>query len=227
MRSEFPRILLIVRMPVNDRDSTGTIRNLLMEWPKDRLAQIYSTDIAVSQPFCSRQYKLGENDRLWGSLFMLIKKSNLGLAVRPVPRFHAISSGDRQHYQSVKYQMRVSRYLRDLGIWELLFKPMISDQLESWIRSFNPDMIYFPGSDLSYMRLCLEIHNRFQLPICLHFVDDWVEKLYASSPLASLMRLIIQREFFRLVRTSSSRFALGKRWQRNTCPGMASSSNQS
>lgn len=205
-----PRILIICRTPVNTFDSTGTIRMMFRNWGDAEIAQIYSTQMDIPVRFCQREYCFGAGDRRFGWLFHFVKRSPLAASVRfagsgLLRRESDSTSGSRALLS------KLGKKLIDSGLWELIFLPKPSRALLQWVREFDPEVIYFRGTDMSYTRLALKLHKTFGTPLCVHMVDDWTPTLYNTSPVRSLMQWFIEVVVREICEVAQWRFALGER----------------
>ena len=101
------------------------------------------------------------------------------------------------------------RLLLDSGLWELLFPTVLSPELVHWVADFQPDVIYATVTDLGYMRLASLLHDRFDLPICLH-INNWPNTLYRDSCFGRLMFPWSGGRFERLLAKSAICLTIGK-----------------
>ncbi|HLP16813.1 MAG TPA: hypothetical protein VK470_11175, partial [Bacteroidota bacterium] len=177
---KYPRVLIVYHSCINKTDvSCVSLRNWFAEWPKDRLAQIYSGNDLGGEHFCGHTFQLGEAERRFSRVFFKLKASPLGAANRPT----MLGNGDGAAHDGKKrrkelFRKNLSMIAINSGIWELMFPPVISPQLERWITEFKPDIVYSQGYDLSFAWLASWILRRFTLPGCFHAVDDWPRFLY-------------------------------------------------
>lgn len=201
--NHFPRILIVAKTKINEIDSLGaSLRNWFMDWPRENLGQIFSANPANSNDFCSHNYCLSAKDRRFGYMFAYLKKSSLGVYATP-NRVESATNSSFLHNALYRIKYKTSRFLTNSGVWELLFKPQISTLLAQWITDFNPDVMYVQGHDLTFMRLPLEIKSRFSTPICFQVSDDWVNHLYAKSPVSFILTKIVRTCFLELAKESA------------------------
>lgn len=156
----FPRILIVNVEPLHGSSATGlTALSLLKDWPKDKLAQIYTHPIPPDVQFCERTVRVGcQLDRPPFVLFLPRAQARPGDAARITER----ASG------------RI-RQLCSLG------QGRLRQDLLDWIEAFAPDAIYTMLYDLDIMTMIVEIARSFGIPVIPHFMDDWPLTLSSRS----------------------------------------------
>ncbi|MGE5314208.1 MAG: glycosyltransferase [Acidobacteriota bacterium] len=208
---KYPKVLIVYHSCINKHDaSCMSLRNWFADWPKERLAQIYSGNEQGTERFCGRTFRLGEGERRFSRMFFKLKGSPLGAANRPLLLDKGGATFDAKLRRREALRQNVSMMAINSGIWELMFPPIISQPLENWISDFNPDIVYSQGYDLSFAWLAVWILQRFRLPGCFHAVDDWPRFLYSNSIFSSLMRRYVESAAQNLLKSASVRFAIGE-----------------
>jgi glycosyltransferase involved in cell wall biosynthesis len=101
----------------------------------------------------------------------------------------------------------ISNILLESGLWELIFKPVLSEGLIKWVENFKPEVIYCQGYDLTFSWLPLMLSRKFNLPICFQTTDDWPDYLYKTSIVSFLIRPIVHKAVKELIVSSSCRLA--------------------
>ena len=56
---------------------------------------------------------------------------------------------------------------------------------EKYLKGFNPDVIYTCGASVSVMKIALKLSRKYNIPIVLHFMDDWAHYLQNESIIGS------------------------------------------
>src|SRR4030042_2960693 len=129
---DYPRVLIIYMSCINQADQHGlSLRNWFADWPKENLAQIYSGGESGEEKFCGHIYKLGPRERKWGRLFYKLKGSSLGESSYPI-----ILKEEQRKLgwinRSDLLQGWFSNILLNSGLWELIFRPILSSALQKW-----------------------------------------------------------------------------------------------
>lgn len=188
---EYPRVLFITPVKVKSEDAYSLlIRMQFSEWPKDRLAQIYSVaDQGGVGEFCGHYYQLQKNDRLFGSLFHRMHGSVHDIVSMNKVDQYKITNKENVLNRKIKtVKKNVFDWLVSTGLQEVIFKVRISKSMEDFISEFKPEMIFCHGSILSYATLPVMIHKKYGTPICVQFVDDWAYGRYRNTPACWLLR---------------------------------------
>ena len=202
----FPRVLIIYNSRINKADQHGvSIRGWFGDWPKEKLAQIYSGGEVGDESFCAFNFKLGPNERRLGKFFFKLKSSPIGQTSYIVP--------EGENLQRISllslFKNKISEWLINTGLWEIIFKPILSNELINYIESFKPQIIYCQGYSLTFSWLPIMIHKMFNIPICFQTGDDWPANLYVDSPLSFAIRPIVQGTVKTLLAASSARLVNG------------------
>jgi hypothetical protein len=208
--SEFPRVLIINHSRINAVDPHGvSIRTWFAEWPRENLAQIYSGGESDDEGFCEYNFKLAENERRFGKIFFKIKGSSLGQSSYVATLDKNDSQLSKISFLSlIKY--RLSNFLINTGLWEIIFSPKLSDKLRRFIQDFSPDVIYCQGYNLTFTWLPAVVHKEFNIPVCFQTGDDWPSYLYRNSPIYFLIKPIVHRSLLTLLSLSGARLSNGK-----------------
>ena len=205
----YPKVLIIYISCINKKDQHGvSIREWFADWPQDRLAQIYSGGEVGIEKFCGYHYKLGQNDRKFGNLFLKLKKSSLGQSSYSITLDTKLTKSINFGVWSL-YKNKFSEWLINTGLWELIFRPSLSKEMRKFIADFNPKIIYCQGYNLTFTTLPIMIHKKFNIPICFQTGDDWVSSLYKNSPLSLAIRPIVKKKVKSLLSNSAVRLANG------------------
>lgn len=208
----YPRVLVVAigRVNAKDNDNNGMLlRSLFSGWPCEKLAQIYSSDDKGDAGFFGHYYKLGPQDRRMGSLFYWLKAETQGQAATVI---HPL---DNAASQTVVPSSRARRLLVDTGLYELIFSPRVSPQMRTWVESFEPDIIFAQGYNLTFARLPVLLKNEKNAKLAFFCSDDWPTYLYAGllgepKLLRCLIRPIVRKAVARLLDATDVPLAFGQ-----------------
>jgi hypothetical protein len=223
--SEYPKILIcsLSRIHRRDRQSNNLLlRNLFADWPRERLAQIYSGGERLDEGFCGRSRQLTEEDRRWGSVFFGLKgkytdtaKTAFGAEACTAPQERATVLSRLKH--------SIGIFCMETGLYELIFTLRPSRSLLAWVNDFAPDIIFAQGYSLSFVLLPLMLKRHLNLPIAYYASDDWPAYLYRSTNVfRSAVSYFVRRELasatMRLLRESEMPFSfnpiMGEEYER-------------
>jgi hypothetical protein len=199
----YPKIL-IIGQPFNKKSGGGiTISNLFEGWPKDRIAvasnlNLYSDlDISV----CEKLYQLGYNGKLhpYPINIFLPKIKTGSLIIENKGNKISSDGGGTEAGKYKKIYKHLSSVLKFLGIYNFLYKLVITPEFETWVNDYNPDIIYSQLSSLEYIRFVSEMQKRFRKPVAIHIMDDWPTSINKPSLLYNYQKHTIDKEFRELI----------------------------
>jgi glycosyltransferase involved in cell wall biosynthesis len=203
----YPKVL-IIGQTFNKNDGGGiTISNLFNGWPKERVAVAsnvhitYDLDISV----CNQYYQLGYNGKLHPfPINIFLPKIKCGsFDFSNVHDFRHVASGNIKVSKYKNTYKVLSKFLRFLGIYNILYKLEITPDFKEWVTAFSPDIIYSQLSTLELIRFVTEVQEEFHKPVALHIMDDWPNVLNESDLLFYNYRKVVDREFRHLLNRSS------------------------
>ncbi len=177
------------RINAEDTSNNGLlIRSLFGNWPTENLAQIFSGGSNGDLGFLKYYYVLSKNDRHFGSLFFQLKDNVLEQGNKPSD----FSSLEVNKLTLVGYFRNLGKQLvMDSGLYELIFSPKISKEMQLWVENFNPDLIYAQGYNIAFTLFPLMLAKRFHIPLVFSAGDDWPNNRYrpelSKSKLVSLV----------------------------------------
>ena len=193
----FPRVLFITPLAFNKVTGTGiTFTNLFRGWPKDRLATVHDDAMVVSIDVCDTYYRLSTDEiQKFGGVLTnsLIDKTSLEADRSVAP------SGRLKLFQTVK------KWLFGDGLpqWGIL-----TPSLEIWIKDFKPDVIYTILGSNGLMDIVEHVHQKFDVPLVVHIMDDWMSGAFKSGLLGPYQRIRMQRSIRRIIDKSSLRLGI-------------------
>ena len=207
--AKYPRVLLVYGNAVYQAGQFGLlVRSLFGTWPRDRLAQIYSTGQSTDEMFCGHTFQLGPLERRLGNSFFGIKSLTLK-DIQPVILDQSEkTTGLRRLPPLTILKRKITGLLLNTGVWELIFAPRLSQELLKWLNDYKPEVIYCTGYSLAFCWLPIMISKRLNVPIVFHPADDWPNQLYRRSPLMHRIVLFTTRK---LIHKATSRIAFSQR----------------
>lgn len=216
---KYPRVLIVALGRINEFDSYNNglfLRSVFgSNWPRERLAQIYSSGDTGDRGFFGSYFKLGPSERFLGKLFYRLKSEQpMGSDSRSsVEPLDAVKSDRVGALSRLKYWL--FRLFVDSGVYELVFRPRLSDELMKWVDEFKPDIILAQGYNLTFSWLPVLIKRRTGAKLAVLTTDDWPMYLYRGfhgEPLVfrGLMRPIVERAARDLFVNADIPFAFGQ-----------------
>lgn len=203
----YPKVLVICGEPFNTKSATGiTLSNLFREWPKDRLAQIYSADIQPDYDVCEKSWRISNKDLVFVRQtrnILNLKKTVLATNVNPSVNKTVAVAKKTNHKSLIIRKTLVP--LIDLVPYQL------SSETLSQIEAFKPDIIYSLLGSVRIVRLVNNLSERYAIPVVAHFMDDWLttDSIFGRSITATLQRVILNRRTHQTLKKSSIGLSIG------------------
>jgi glycosyltransferase involved in cell wall biosynthesis len=215
---EYPRVLIVSRTEISETNSQGAaLGNWFRDWPRDRLAHMYSSPEVTTEPFCGHNYLLTGRERRCGKLFdgfkYLAGRGGGAPKLKPDP-------AARQNPTWVGRRIRtLQRWgwkgLVDTGLYDIAFPVRLSPELMAWIADFRPDVVFAFITDLGYTQFALLLHDRLGIPVCLDIVDDWPNTHSRGTVLGRWIWPVVDRAFRQLLARSTICLTIGKEMERD------------
>ncbi len=212
---KYPKILIIAIGRINLIDTANNgllLRNLFGNWPKDNMAQIYSSGSNGDIGFFAHYYQLGPKERHLGRMFYTIKINDQN----PVKK-QSLSPNLLHNKLSIisKFKNLLKRIIIDTGLYEFIFRPRLSTKILSWVKEFQPDIIFAQGYNLTFTWLPVMLKERLDLSLIYYPTDDWPVDLYINkgrfNPLITpLIRRAVSSASKRIVEKASLRIAFNR-----------------
>lgn len=186
LSEEYPRVMFITPHAFNKVSGTGiTFTNLFFGWPKDRIATVHDDCQPVTYEVCDRFYRLGPQEirKIGGTL---TNRKSLP------PASEAFGST-----QPAPLHIRTLQSAKHLIFGDGLPQSgQLSQNLETWIEDFKPDVIFTILGSIGLMEVVEKIRARYNLPLIVHMMDDWPSVQFQKGLFGSFQR----RRMHRLVR---------------------------
>jgi hypothetical protein len=188
----FPKVLLISDATWSNSNNIGnTYTNLFGDWPKDKIAMIYTRADLPENNVCTEYFQIAEN-RLIKSIFK--KNVNAGIKLSNIVLNTNIANEDQEAGRKIYSFFRRFRWNIFLTARNLMWKitRWKSKELESFIDSFNPEVIFLLACSETYMNdLQRYVINRTRKKTAIYFVDDiYSAKQFSVSPFFWINKLV-------------------------------------
>lgn len=174
------KILVVSNEALANTSSNGrTLRNFLLNIPKEQLAQFYihgEPDDGV----CSDFYRVSDKDALNAFLFKKRKEST----VKNAPT----SNGNK----------KINKNCRTMVIRDIVWKSYRwwTKDFDSFVKRFSPDVIFLQAGDAPFMYdLTMKLSRKYNLPIIMYNSEEFVlkEKLYSGAKKNSIWHKWLKR----------------------------------
>ncbi len=163
----YPRVLFITSHAFNHMSGGGiTFSNLFRGWAADCLATAHNDPEPVSSDVCSRYYKLSHDELDLSFPFNQLSRSRRETT-------HERIDGSPPMFGATRGSIIRQLALAVLGD-RFPERAALTPALESWIADFNPDLLYTILGTGGLMNLIEAVRTRFDLPLVVHVMDDWM-----------------------------------------------------
>ncbi len=214
--ADFPRTL-IVGAHFSEDSGVGTfLGRLFSAWPTDRLATVSNSRERPDWRRCHRHYQTGDLEyRLQAPFRWLAPAHESGLLTPPAGGVTRTAAGAPGGVQGSPQARNIRRTVRALlGGGEFLYRIGPSPQLLSWVRDFQPEVLYGHCSTLDSVRFLRRMQHALQIPLVLHIMDDWPETLYREGVISRFQRARYLAEFAELVQAADVTVAISREMAR-------------
>lgn len=170
MIESFPRVLIVNQQSLKKNNATGiTLRSLWGAWPLENMIEVYldeyETHVEYKEGFKSCSLPANLLDKLAHSTSA--KKLNSNLKKQDIEKKGGFKSK-----------------LRETAVLALdMFRVSVPQHILNEIEAFKPEVIYTLGATISTLDLVYRLSEKFGIPVVIHYMDNWVEKLQWESNL--------------------------------------------
>ncbi|MCB0631213.1 MAG: group 1 glycosyl transferase [Saprospiraceae bacterium] len=192
--------VLVVGQPFTRHTGGGiTLSNLFAGWDPDKLAvacvdNLFEGNIDTS--VTDNYYRLGEKEHKWAFPLSLIKKKYPSGPVTFEER-----QGGQKSTESTKRSLRVRLimdyffpFLQFIGVFHLLSRIVMSDELKHWLDEYDPDVIYAQAPTREMVLFCIAIHDYLKKPMIYHVMDDWPSTIGSDGLFKNYWKKVVERD---------------------------------
>ena len=196
------RILIISNNALSLTSNNGkTLWSLFEDYPKKNLNQLFTREELPSLSINS-YYRITNKDVLKGR----ISQKRRGGCINTV----SSTEQDKAYKVSTPSIRRTSlnclfRELLWFGGWK-------SKQLDDWIKTINPDILFFVGGDTLYSyKICEYIANRTRASINVYITDDYVCKRSKENIFDYLKRRLVIKHLKKIITKTNAFFTISEK----------------
>jgi glycosyltransferase involved in cell wall biosynthesis len=194
--STYPRLLFVTPHAFNHVTGGGVaFTNLFRGWPAERILTAHNDPEPTSDEVCRQYFRLGPSE------------IDLAEPFASMRRLFRKDSGCRLEgeasSQAEVLQPRLKSTLKRAGIQILgdAFpeRSRLTPELERRIGTFQPDLLYSILGSNGMMALVEQILARFDIPLVVHFMDDWPAAAHRNGLFARRERRCMEAHLERLI----------------------------
>lgn len=206
----FPRVLIIGQTFDNYTGPGITNTNLFRNWPYENIAIISGTK-NEDWSICGLQYLIGNDETAKPWPFSLLQERTPSTIIRTEKKSILESDNSYKNTFTKNKKLTLKQILRTLiksilnffGIFLFFSKIKLSDNLSEFIEEFQPEIIYTQLSTNELIYFVGEIHEKYNIPIAIHIMDDWPVTIYKTGLLGFYWNKRTNNAFRNLINKSS------------------------
>ncbi len=200
-----PRVLIFGQSFNSNTGGGITLSNLFNDWDKEDLAVIVTGHGIdnINVKYCDNYYFIGNKENSWKFPFNYFQRK--------------IPSGKLKIESSAKAEVVThtpgirTKFINNIfypilnwtGLFHVLSEINFTPELKSWIKSFDPEVIYIQVSTRESLLFGQQLAKVVDVPIVLHQMDDWISSVSYKGFMGDYWRRRINREYKALVDMST------------------------
>src|SRR6185312_9489570 len=202
MTEIYPRVLIVGQYFNTNSGGGITMSNLFDGWDKEKIAVAAENINNPNFDICNKYYEFGSSENKSQFPFNLNKlglhrKSGLLNKNEQTVASFAFHGSKKKSYKSF-----YENFLSYTGLRHYRHRYEISNQFLNWIEQFSPDIIYSQLSSFDLILFIRDLHEKLQIPIAIHIMDDWPKTICEKGIFKSYWNKVIEREFRNLLSTA-------------------------
>ena len=164
-----PRILIIGNECLSQSSSNGrTLRNFLVGWPKENLAQFYIHADAPDFEICDNFYCVTDGQ----ALRAFLGKGKSGGVVTEAPKAENKQPGLKQSRGRNAKTMLARELIWNSGRWGW-------KQLQQWVAEFDPQVLLLQAGDCGFMcRMARKLAKKHKIPLAIYNSEGYYFKKF-------------------------------------------------
>jgi glycosyltransferase involved in cell wall biosynthesis len=201
----FPKVLIIDNF--NQKEANGiTIRNLFLNWPKDRIAVAHREQSPISEIVVDNivnYYLFGKKEINYIWPFSLILKIADSKIINSNTLDLALNSSKAiLEKKQISIKVKLFEFFKPLiyfsGLAYYQKKFILSEDLKNWIKEFNPDYIYSSAGSISSIDFLCKVKEYFGYKLIVHTFDDYIQ-IHDNTVISKFLSKLINKKFRKLI----------------------------
>lgn len=182
---KFKNVLIINNYSMFEHTPVGiTIKSIFNDWPENNKFEIYRYSTSELKLNDIKSFKLPENNLPIDNII----RSLLGKKVK-------MQESNSPFQISLSDKVPFKQKLKIMGkyVAESLFICKKSSETFKKIEDFNPQVIYTIGESLFALKASLYFSNKFNIPVVVHYMDNWRETIYPPTGVLKIFNYLFLR----------------------------------
>ncbi|MBN7810768.1 hypothetical protein J0A68_07370 [Algoriphagus sp. H41] len=158
----------------------------------------------INTVYCDKYYFIGSNENSWKFPFKYFQRN------MPSGELDITKQAEENEVLTSNPSLR-TRFINGVfypilnwtGLFHVLSKISLTDDLKKWIRDFDPEIVYIQVSTRDSLQFGIALAKYLQIPVVLHQMDDWLNSISYGGLASGFWRKQINKEFKQLVDLST------------------------
>lgn len=183
---DYPRVLVVANECISDATSNGrTLRNFLVGWPKEKIAQFCIRSTAPDMATCDNYYFVSDRHALRS--FLTGKPAAGEMIPEAVDAVYSDAPGGRNALTMlIRNLVWSSRRWQGKGFYR-------------WVEEFSPELILFQSGDSAFMQdIARTLKEKYNIPLVIYNSEPFYfrqEDYFRSYPVTRLFYPAFRRQF--------------------------------
>lgn len=182
-----------------------TLSNLFHDWDKEDLAVLVTSHAIHNINFknCENYFFIGNKENSWVFPFNFFQR-NIPSGEIDLNNFskNEETFSHRPNIRSRFINMVFYPFLVWTGLFHILSRITLTDNLMQWIKDFGPNIVYIQVSTRDSLMFGTALAKELKIPVVLHQMDDWLNSMSYGGLGSSYWKKKINREFQDLINLS-------------------------
>jgi glycosyltransferase involved in cell wall biosynthesis len=210
----FPKVLIIDNF--NQKDANGiTIRNLFLNWPKDKIAVAHREQSPISEIVVDNienYYLFGKKEIKYIWPFSLILKIADSKIINSNTLDLSLNSSNTiLEKKQINIKVKLFEFFKPFiyfsGLAYYQKKFILSEDLINWIKEFNPDYIYSSAGSISSIDFLCIVRKYFGHKLIVHTFDDYIQ-IHDNTIFPAFLSKITTKKFRELIELADLRLVI-------------------
>lgn len=175
--------LVIAHNPLSRRTNNGkTYASLLSNFRKEKLCQIYATNLQPDFEIAGSFYRINEKLVIRNKRDIVGSEVFAGNSDTPETEQNKKTVGSMQRLKKIMQSLTYTRTGQAARSWLWGNKSLLNEDLRSWIEKEKPDFVFWGNGNINAMlNLVLQICKEYELPLIVNLGDDYFSRGYTAN----------------------------------------------
>lgn len=189
---ELPRVLIVGTVPYNKNATSRAFDSYFHNWPKEKIAQIFSINKTPTKGHCGRFFQITDQRLLKRRFSSKIKTGISFIDDNLLDDWKDNKLETKSSFFTKLYKIGSNKtpfiFLMRKWLWNK--KYWLTKELNDWLIEFNPQVVFLSFSDDFFIsEIALYVAKKFNIPIISSTGDDYIfNNRFSISPFYYIYR---------------------------------------